>query len=120
MELYSVIKATMAWQARQARQGYVYLIAEKEGGNETGYYKIGSFTDAEHKQVHLSKLQTANPRKLEYVSRKEVPDMGAALLLLRIQMIKWAIREQRDWYYARGQHNDVIVKFDLTVGGFSI
>lgn len=43
-------------------EGYVYCVAEYEGGKESGYFKIGTANDTEKR---LRDLQTGNPRQLK-------------------------------------------------------
>lgn len=43
--------------------GYVYCIAECEGGRETGYFKVGT---ASNPNKRLADLQTGNVRQLQF------------------------------------------------------
>ena len=43
--------------------GYVYCIAECEGGRETGYFKVGT---ASNTRKRLADLQTGNVRQLQF------------------------------------------------------
>ena len=113
-------QAGQAGQARQARQGYVYLIAEKEGGKETGYYKVGTSTDAEYSEKNLSNLQTANPRKLQYAEYVKVRNLDAADQNVRAKLKKWTWINDPTWYFAGQRSPNLKFAFGVAVDPYRI
>ena len=87
-----------------AKQGYIYVIAEKTSSNGfTGYYKVGQTDDLDGR---LSELQAENRNKIEYWEHYKVTNMDTAE-----QAVHQAVRrkygsDKQEWYSVPLGHKD--------------
>ena len=78
--------------------GYIYVIAEKSQGYNTGFYKIGKTGNLKER---LEDLQTGNARQLCYNGIQKVTNMSAAEYAAHMAVNQYRATDGggREWYY---------------------